>query len=183
MSGPTRSIFDPSQVVTDISRLQYEVGVSGALLGDFYYRLSNIDGSRNDSKKHNIQYQGSTITERDSEYVLLAVTGVSENDTDIENTNIHITTSNIFTSSRSSISNYYRELIIETISYFDNSGNSVIGKSVFSDGTFEGDDITKLDKITFTVTGATGKFKNANTIVIEYLNDKTYYPRICKVYS
>lgn len=178
-----RVVFDPATVTSDISHLQHEVGESGALLGDFYYRLYNIDGSRNYSQKQTIQYQDSTITERDSEYVFLAVTGVSENDTDIENTYIHITTSNMFSRSTTSISNYYRELIIETISYFDNSGNSVIGKSVFSDGSFEGDDITKLDKVTFTVTGATGKFKNANTIVIEYLNDKSYYPRICKVYS
>ena len=178
-----RVVFDPATVTSDISHLQQEVGVSGALLGNFYYRIYNIDESRNDSRKQNIQYQGSTITEKDTESVRLVVTGISENDTDIENTYIHITTSNIHSDSRSSISNYYNELTIETISYFDNSGNSVIGKSVFSDGTFEQNNLTKLDKVTFTVTGATGKFKNANTIVIEYLNDKTYYPRICKVYS
>ena len=178
-----RVVFDPATVTSDISQLQDEVGVSGALLGNFYYRIYNIDESRNDSRKQNIQYQGSTITEKDTESVRLVVTGISENDTDIENTYIHITTSNILTSPQSSISNYYNELTIETISYFDNSGNSVIGKSVFSDGTFEQNNLTKLDKVTFTVTGATGKFKNANTIVIEYLNDKTYYPRICKVYS
>lgn len=178
-----RVVFDPATVTSDISHLQQEVGVSGALLGNFYYRLYNINESINYSEKQTIQYQDSTITERDSEYVFLAVTGVSENDTDIENTYIHITASNIHSSSRSSIINYYNELTIETISYFDNSGNSVIGKSVFSDGTFEGNNITKLDKVTFTVTGATGEFKNAKTIEIEYLNDPTYYPRICKVYS
>ena len=40
-----------------------------------------------------------------------------------------------------------------------------------------------MNKLTFTVTGATGKFKNANTIVIEYLNDIPHKPRICSVYS
>lgn len=178
-----RVVFDPATVTSDISQLQDEVGESGALLGNFYYRIYNIDGSISYSQKQTIQYQDSTIRERDSEYVLLAVTGVSENDTDIENTYIHITTSNMFSRSTTSISNYYRELINETITYFDNSGNSVIGKSVFSDGTFEDSSITKLDKVTFTVTGATGKFKNAKTIEIEYLNDRTYRPRICKVYS
>jgi len=183
MSGPTRIVFDPATVTSDISQLQDEVGESGALLGDFYYRLYNIDGSRNDSRKQNIQYQGSTITEKDTESIRLAVTGISENDTDIENTYIHITTSNIFTSSQSSISNYYNELTIETISYFDNNGNSVIGKSVYNDGTIEGNNITKLDNVTFTVTGATGNFKNAKTIEIEYLNNISFYPRICRVYS
>lgn len=184
MSGSVRVVFDPATVTTDISHLQQQVGISGALLGDFYYRIYNPDGTYNFVYKESLQNSSSLdVIEKDTESVRLAVTGISENDTDIENTYIHITTSNIFTSSTSSISNYYTELIIVTISYFDNSGNSVIGKSVYNDGIFEGNHIAKLDKVTFTVTGATGKFKNANTIVIEYLNDRTYYPRICKVYS
>jgi len=32
MYGPLRSVFDPQIVVSDISQLQDEVGVSGALL-------------------------------------------------------------------------------------------------------------------------------------------------------
>ena len=184
MNSSTRVIFDPSQIVTDISHLQHEVGESGALLGDFYYRISNPDETKNLVYKETIQNSSELdVTERDTESIRLAVTGISENDTDIENTYIHITTSNIHSDSRSSISNYYNELTIETISYFDNNGNSVIGKSVYNDGTIEGNNITKLDKVTFTVTGATGKFKNAKTIEIQYLNEKTYRPRICRVYS
>ena len=184
MSGPLRSVFDPATVTSDISHLQDEVGESGALLGDFYYRISNPDETDNLVYKETFQDSSQLdVTERDTESVRLAVTGISENDTDIENTYIHITTSNIYSDSTSSISNYYNELTIETISYFDNSGNSVIGKSVYSDGTFEGNNITKLDKVTFTITGATGKFKNAKTIEIEYLNDISFYPRICRVYS
>lgn len=179
-----RVVFDPATVTSDISHLQQQVGESGALLGDFYYRIYNPDETYNLVYKETFQNSSELdVTEKDTESVRLVVTGISENDTDIENTYIHITTSNIHSDSRSSISNYYSELTIETISYFDNNGNSVIGKSVFSDGTFGENNLTNLDKVTFTVTGATGKFKNANTIVIEYLNDKTYYPRICKVYS
>jgi len=179
-----RVVFDPATITSDISHLQQEVGVSGALLGNFYYRISNINGSYNLVYKETFQNSSELdVTEKDTESVRLVVTGISENDTDIENTYIHITTSNIHSDSRSSISNYYNELTIETISYFDNNGNSVIGKSVYNDGTIEGSNITKLDKVTFTVTGATGKFKNAKTIEIEYLNDKTYRPRICRVYS
>ena len=184
MSGPTRIVFDPATVTSDISQLQDEVGESGALLGDFYYRLSNLNETDNLVYKETIQNSSHLdVTERDTESIRLAVTGISENDTDIENTYIHITTSNIFTSSQSSISNYYNELTIETISYFDNNGNSVIGKSVYNDGTIEGNNITKLDNVTFTVTGATGNFKNAKTIEIEYLNNISFYPRICRVYS
>ena len=184
MSGPTRIVFDPQILVSDISHLQDEVGVSGALLGDFYYRIYNLNGNKNSVYKETIQNSSELdVTERDTESIRLAVTGISENDTDIENTYIHITTSNIHSNPVSSISNYYRELTIETISYFDNSGNSVIGKSVYNDGTIEGNNITKLDKVTFTVTGATGKFKNAKTIEIQYLNDRIYRARICRVYS
>lgn len=153
------------------------------LIGEFYYKLFNTDLSRNEASKNTIQYQGSNVTEKDTESIRLAITGMSENDTDIENTFIHITTSNIFTSLKSSISNYYREIIIETISYFDDNGNSIIGKCIYNDGRFENSTITKLDKLTFTVTGATGKFKNANKIVIEYLNDAPHKPRICSIYS
>lgn len=154
-----------------------------SLLGNFYYKITNNDLSRNDARKQNIQYESSTIIEKDTESIRLAITGISENDIDIEDSFIHITTSNIYSSSKSSISNYYREMIIETISYFDNDGNSIIGKCVYNDGTFEENNITNLDKLTFTVTGATGKFKNANTIIIEYLNNIPYKPRICSVYS
>lgn len=166
--------------------LYNEKNNQSSLIGQFYYRIYNTDLSRNNSIKQTIQYQGSTITEIDTESVRLAISGISENDTDIENTYIHITTSNIFTSSKSSISsisNHYRELHIESISYFDNNDNSIIAKCVYNDGTFEESNITKLDKLTFTVTGATGKFKNANKIVIEYLNDIPYKPRICSIYS
>ena len=183
MSGPLRTVFDPQTVVGDISQLQDEVGESGALLGNFYYRIYNTDRSYNLVYKETFQESEPDVIEKDTESVRLAVTGISENDTDIENTYIHITTSNIYSDSTSSISNHYNELTIETISYFDMSGNSVIGKSIYNDGTFEGSNITKLDKVTFTVTGATGKFKNAKTIEIQYLNDQTYRPRICKVYS
>lgn len=178
-----RVVFDPATVTSSISLLQDEVGESGALLGNFYYRIHNTDRSYNLVYKETFQESEPDVIEKDTESVRLAVTGISENDTDIENTYIHITTSNMYTSSRSSISNYYRELTIETISYFDNSGNSVIGKSIYNDGTIEGSNITKLDKVTFTVTGGTGKFKNAKMIEIQYLNDATYRPRICRVYS
>ena len=52
-----RVVFDPATVTSDISHLQQQVGESGALLGDFYYRLYNIDGSINYSQKQTIQYR------------------------------------------------------------------------------------------------------------------------------
>jgi len=163
--------------------LYNEKNNQSTLLEHFYYRIYNVDNSYNSTYKKTIQPSEPDVVEMDTESIRLAITGISENDTDIENTFIHITTSNLFTSSIRSISNHYRELHIETISYFDNNGNSIIGKCVYNDGTFEENNITKLDKLTFTVTGATGKFKNANTIEIEYLNDITHKPRICSVYS
>lgn len=170
-----------------------DLNKQGILLGTFYYRLydPNVD-IKNYASKSTIQYQNQdkTIIERDYESYRHGQREL--NGTNDKTLLIKITGSNTYTSSSSTIrvDSNIKRFDTETVEIKDND-DVVIGKVIYDDGILENaDTITKVESLKFVCLGGTGKYRDANYIIIKYINDyifdstnKNLYPREILIYS
>ena len=161
------------------------------LLGTFYYRLYDPEtDKKNYANKSTIQYQNQdkTIVERDYESYRFGQRKL--NGTNDKTLIIKITGSNTYTSSSSTIreDSNIKRFDTETIEIKDNQ-DLVIGTVIYSDGIIE-NSITNVVSLKFVCLGGTGRYRNANYIIINYMNNhsfdstnKNLYPREILIYS
>lgn len=139
---------------------------------------------KNYASKYSIQYQNTdkTITERDYESFRFGQRKLNgENDITLL---IKITGSNIYTSSSSTIraDSDIKRFDTETIEIKDYE-DIVLGKVIYYDSILEKTDtITNIESLKFVCLGGTGKYRNANYIIIRYMNNDIYMILIIKIY-
>ena len=163
------------------------------LLGTIYYRLYDPEtDKKNYTSKSSIQYQNNnkSITERNYESFRFGQREL--NGTNDKTLLIKITGSNIYTSSSSTIreDSNIKRFDTETIEIKDNE-DMVLGKVIYNDSILEKTDtITNIESLKFVCLGGTEQYRNANYIIIRYMNNDIYdsnkknlYPREILIYS
>lgn len=153
------------------------ITIESKLLGTYFYILYDPETEKkNYSSKSTTQYQNQdkTITERNYESYRLGQYKL--NGENKKNIIIKITGTNVYTSSKSTIQNDSNILRFdtETIEIKDNQ-DTVIGHCIYNDGILENTStVTNAESLKFTVLGGTGKFRNANFIIIIYMNNDSF---------
>ena len=158
-----------------------DLNKKGILLGTFYYRLfnPNTDFRNRISKRTKQTSKNTDIYNLSYESTRKAVEGYNTTDKEIENALVFFKGSSIINEVYSDLFDEdttfpHRKTTVETI-FYSNGPDTVIGTVLYLDGIVEGtSNITSLPHLTFTVLGATGRFTGANTLVVEFLNDKVF---------